>query len=96
MNIKLPGFGTIRQWLFNLVLAGIKKMFASEGARAHATTFGTYVGRALGQIIPGEHVDGFLAAFARGFAVGLDETDTPGAAVRISVEQAAKQNLGNS
>lgn len=76
MKRLFPGLlGVIKDWLLRFIVDQIKKTLESPEARGKAQEFGEYLGRLLGEVIPGEAVDGFLASFIRGFADGLDDPD---------------------
>src|SRR5690606_14230075 len=76
MQRLFPGLlGAIKDWLLRFIVDQIKKALESPQARVKAQAFGEYLGRSLGEAIPGEAVDGFLASFIRGFADGLGNPD---------------------
>lgn len=76
MKRLFPGLlGVIKDWLLRFIVNQIKKALESPETRGKAQAFGERLGRSLGEAIPGETVDGFLASFIRGFADGLDDPD---------------------
>ena len=68
----------IRRLLLNWVLQGIVKeavkLIDTNALKERVTSVGYDLGKRVGEAIPGDMAEPFLAAFSRGFADGMEST----------------------